>query len=307
MNTPSYIDAARLGKPSLWRYLAGLILILFIWLGIGSAVTAVLFILFVLLRGLSLSDIGQIITDPNALGSIPNFLILNVSFILFFAGVWLAVVLIHKRPFRTVATGSTSINWMRIWRGFILWLILAALASLIEFLIWPETFSIQVEPVTFVVFAILALILTPIQTTSEEIFFRGYLMQAGSMISRNAVFLSLLSGVLFTLPHIGNPEVSANAVVVLLSYFVLGVFLTWISIKDGTIELAIGLHAANNLFAGLVVTFPQSALQTPALFYTTHFDPIFNIIVEIIICALFYLLAFGWRKRDVQIPVEQLD
>jgi len=153
----------------------------------------------------------------------------------------------------------------------------------------------------------LALIMTPIQTTSEEIFFRGYLVQAGSLISQNTIFLALFSGVLFTLPHIGNPEVSSNTAVVLLSYFVLGVFLTWISIKDGSIELAIGLHAANNLFAGLVITFPQSALQTPALFYTTHFDPVFNLVVEIVLCALFYLFAFGWRKGAVEIPVEQLD
>lgn len=256
---------------------------------------------------MSFTDIERLVTDPNALGSIPNFLILNVSFILFFAGVWLAVVLIHRRPFRTVATGSSSIDWRRIWRGFILWLILAASASLLEFILWPETFSIQFEPVTFIVFAILALIMTPIQTTSEEIFFRGYLVQAGSLISQNTIFLALFSGVLFTLPHIGNPEVSSNTAVVLLSYFVLGVFLTWISIKDGSIELAIGLHAANNLFAGLVITFPQSALQTPALFYTTHFDPVFNLVVEIVLCALFYLFAFGWRKGAVEIPVEQFD
>jgi membrane protease YdiL (CAAX protease family) len=169
--------------------------------------------------------------------------------------------------------------------------------SLIEFLIWPETFSFNFEPLTFLVFAFIAVILTPLQTTSEELFFRGYLVQAGSILSRNAIFLSLLSGVLFALPHIGNPELAANFYVVLLSYFVLGVFLAWISIKDGTIELAIGVHAANNLFAGLVVTFPLSALQTPAIFYTTHFDPLFNLVVTILLCAVFYLIVFVRRKR----------
>jgi hypothetical protein len=103
--------------------------------------------------------------------------------------------------------------------------------------------------------------------------------------------------VLFALPHIGNPELAANFYVVLLAYFVLGAFLAAISILDGTIELAIGVHAANNLFAGLVVTFPQSALPTPAIFYTTHFDPVFNLIVTILLCAIFYLIVFVWRKK----------
>jgi hypothetical protein len=106
--------------------------------------------------------------------------------------------------------------------------------------------------------------------------------------------------VLFALPHIGNPELEANFYVVLLSYFVLGVFLAWVSIKDGTIELAIGVHAANNLFAGLIVTFPLSALPTPALFYTTHFDPFFNLVVTILLCAVFYLIVFMRRRKHTE-------
>ncbi|MBE9475094.1 MAG: hypothetical protein IMY85_09410, partial [Chloroflexi bacterium] len=76
---------------------------------------------------------------------------------------------------------------------------------------------------------------------------------------------------------------------------VLGAFLAWISLKDGRLELAIGVHAANNLVAGLVVTFPESVLPTPAILTTTHFEPVFSLIAELIMCALLYLLVFVWR------------
>src|SRR3990172_3179216 len=207
MNTPSYIDAALLGKHSAWRYLAGFILILFIWLVIGSIATFVLLVFFALLQGVNITDLSQALLDPTILGAIPSYLILNISFIFFFAGTGLAVVLIHRRPFQTLITGKPAVSWRRIGVGFIAWLVLGALGSLAEFLIWPETFSIQFEPLTFLGFVLLALILTPVQTTSEELFFRGYLPQAGSLISRNALFLSLLSGIVFTVPHFANPEV----------------------------------------------------------------------------------------------------
>jgi hypothetical protein len=91
-------------------------------------------------------------------------------------------------------------------------------------------------------------------------------------------------------------------VVVLLTFFVLGAFLTWISLKDGTIELAIGIHAANNLMAGLLVTFPESVLPTPAILTTTHFEPVFSLIAELIMCTLLYLVVFIWRGGPKQVP-----
>jgi membrane protease YdiL (CAAX protease family) len=293
----TYLDAARLGKASLWRYLAGFVCILFFWLGLGQLASGVIFVFFSMLEQLNANQMADAVLDPAILGSIPYFIVLNVSFILFFAGIWLAAVAIHRRPLRSVITARPAIDWKRIGVGFGIWFLLGIVGSIVEYLIWPKTFSFHLEPITFLIFAFIALILTPIQATSEELFFRGYLVQAGSLLSRNAIFLSLLSGVLFALPHIGNPELEANFYVVLFTYFVWGVFLAWISILDGTIELAIGVHAANNLFVGLVVTFPQSALPTPAIFYTTHFDPVFNLIVTVLLCVCFYLIVFVRRKK----------
>jgi membrane protease YdiL (CAAX protease family) len=294
---PSYLDEATRGKSSIWRYIAGTLSILFTWLILGGVATAVLLIALGIFQGLPLTELTELIFDPSLLGYIPYYLVLNLGFLFLWFGIWLSVRLIHGRSLRSLVTAKRSISWRRMGVGFIVWALLLGVGTLVEYLVSPETFTVTFDASIFIPFAILAILITPMQTTAEELFFRGYLAQAGSLISRNWIFLSIWSGVLFALPHITNPEVATNMGVVLLTFFVLGAFLAWISLKDGTIELAIGIHAANNLMAGLLVTFPESVLPTPAILTTTHFEPVFSLIAELIMCALFYLVVFVRRGR----------
>ena len=301
---PSFLDAAKQGNSSGWRYIAGTISILFFWLIIGGIATAVMLIFLGIFQGISLVDLPQLITDPSILGYIPYYLVLNIGFIFFYFGIWITVRLIHGKPLRSLVTGEKSVNWRRMGIGFVILLALLVVGTLVEYLIWPDTFTVTFNPAVLLPFAILAILITPIQTTCEELFFRGYLVQAGSLINRNWIFLSIWSGVLFALPHIANPEVASNFAIVLLTFFVLGAFLAWISLKDGSIELAIGVHAANNLAAGLLVTFPESVLPTPAILTTSQFEPLFSLISQIVLCILFYVLVFVWvggAKRSAKV------
>ncbi len=295
---PSYLDNARLGKGSFWRYLAGGLLILFLWLGVGGVVTVLLIVMFAALGGQRGQDLLRLVFDARQLGFIPYFLVLSSGFIVLIGGLWLTVVLIHRRPFISLVTWQSSLDWSRAGQGFLAWFLLVGLVSLLEYALWPETFAWNFEPRAFIPFAVVALVLTPIQSSTEELLFRGYLVQFLSLISRNRIFLSLCSGALFALPHMLNPELAANFWLVLASYFVLGVFLAWISLRDGRLELALGVHAANNLFAGLVVTFPDSVLPAPAVFLTTHFDPLFSLVTLIGVCLVFYLALFVWRSSE---------
>jgi uncharacterized protein len=178
---------------------------------------------------------------------------------------------------------------------------LVALAGLVEFLIYPSAFSLGPNFAAFAPFALLALVLTPIQATAEEVFFRGYLVQGASLISSNFLFLALISGALFMLPHLlANPEVDAGFLPVALYYFGFGAFLVWVSLRDGTLELAIGAHAANNLYGAVVLSFEGSALKTPSLFYTDRFVPAYNLIQFLVIAVLFYVAVFVLFKRRIK-------
>jgi hypothetical protein len=100
------------------------------------------------------------------------------------------------------------------------------------------------------------------------------------------------------LPHLlANPEVDAGFLLVALYYFGFGAFLAWVSLRDGTLELAIGAHAANNLFGAVVLSFEGSALKTPSLFFTDRFVPAYSLILFLVTAALFYLAVFVLIKR----------
>ncbi len=284
----TYIDAARRGKNTWLRYLLGILLILFFWLVLGQGLFLILVDAF-----------GGSLVDLSPLGPFQFYLAFNATFLPFLVGIVLAVVLIHRRGLRTLVTPRSSINKKRIAQGFGLWFALLCVSSLVGFLLTPSSLSFGPDLAAFVPFALLTLIITPIQTTTEELFFRGYLVQGATLITRSAIFLILVSGVLFVLPHLTNPEALEGGIPAALLYFVLGAFLALISLKDGTIELAIGAHAANNLFGGLMVSYSGSALgETPSLFYLAdRGDPWFAVVPILAISALFYVLVFVAPQR----------
>jgi hypothetical protein len=86
--------------------------------------------------------------------------------------------------------------------------------------------------------------------------------------------LALLpSTVLFTLLHAGNPEFQADPRVAWVSYFVFGLVLAAATLRDGGMELALGAHAANNLFAFLLVDQVGSVGEAGAILTYLAPDP----------------------------------
>jgi membrane protease YdiL (CAAX protease family) len=79
----------------------------------------------------------------------------------------------------------------------------------------------------------------------------------------------------------------------------MGSLLTWATLRDNTLEVALGTHAANNLYVALLVNFEGSALPTPALVITTHYDALFNLASLLVGVVIFAALVFGvFRKRS---------
>lgn len=55
-------------------------------------------------------------------------------------------------------------------------------------------------------------------------------------------------------------------------YFAVGAFLALITVRDGGLELALGAHAANNLFAALILNHVTSSLPTAGVWQIAIFD-----------------------------------
>jgi membrane protease YdiL (CAAX protease family) len=288
----SYIDCARLGQAGWRRYLVGTLFILGVWFTLGTLLSAAAIAVFAP-SGVSFE---QAVEEPALLGELRGFVAVMLQFIPFFIACLAAPVLFHDRSPRTLVTAAERVSWGRIRQGFVLWFGLVLVFEAIPYLADPGSYTVQGDWRNLLLFLPLAAILVPIQTTAEELFFRGYLLQWLSLRTRNLTGLAVFSGLIFTLPHLLNPETEANIVLAALNFFTVGFILAYAALQDGRLELAIGAHFANNVYATTVVTFEDSSLETPALFFTTQWDPLLSLIQVLAAGVLFVVIAARWQR-----------
>ncbi|HJR80894.1 MAG TPA: CPBP family intramembrane glutamic endopeptidase [Anaerolineales bacterium] len=283
-----YLEIARQGRNDWWRYLISFPAILAIWLIIGS-IPVILLLAYVSMD----NDPATNFSGTGFIGVpvILEFLVTISSFIPLLVATLLAVRFIHARPLKTLVTGEAYIRWGRIFAGAGVWLLIAALLSAIESFLYPGRYVFTFQPV-LLIFAVLAVIFIPIQTSAEEFFFRGYLLQWMGLRLQNPWLLSLLNGLLFFLPHAANPEMAASSILIGLGYFVMGLFFTFITLQDNGMELALGMHAANNLFAGLFANYAVTALPSPSLFTVQTLDPVYSLVSLVLGMIVFYIVFF---------------
>jgi uncharacterized protein len=98
--------------------------------------------------------------------------------------------------------------------------------------------------------------------------------------------------------HFGNPEMQRGAVWIALTYFTLAVFFTTITLQDNGLELALGVHAANNLFIVLLINTQDSALQSPAVWIqTVPSNPRLTLLMVLLGAIGFWWIFLGITKR----------
>ncbi len=280
-----YIEAARAGRNAFWQYLLTILLVCVFVLGSGVVIVlaAVLF------------------TGSLDLAALPPalFLALNMVPFFFVLGV-LAVALpvLHRRPFFSLINPLAGrFRWSRFFLSAGLWLALSAAADLFLALLRPGNYVFVFEPQRLLPYLLVAVLLIPFQAAAEELLFRGYLTQ-GLGLAGGFWVAWLVPSLLFGLLHGANPEVGAYGVLLTLPlYIITGLLLGWITLRSESLELAIGLHIANNLYGTLLVTFPSSALPSPALFRVQAYDPL---LVLVVFCALsmIYLLLLHLTGKD---------
>lgn len=188
------------------------------------------------------------------------------TFIPFFLATPLVWRYLLKRDVRTLIAVDGSIRWRRIALGFGAWFGLSALSSLIDYAINADAYRVTFDAAAFLPFLVVALMLLPLQTSAEELFFRGWVLRWASRLPRAATLL--ISGAVFSLPHLGNPEAAGHEIAALLAWFTLGAGWAHVSLRDGGIELALGAHFANNIFSILVIGYDNAVLPTSAVLTT---------------------------------------
>jgi hypothetical protein len=165
----------------------------------------------------------------------------------------------------SVTTARKKIDWSRVFYSYIIWSIFTVLSTALYFFITPQDFVVNFKPVPFFILLAIGTLLIPIQTTTEEYVFRGYLMQGFGNLSRNKWFPLLMTSLIFGGMHFFNPEVTKMGNILLVYYVGTGLFLGILTLMDEGLELALGFHAANNLIGALLVTSDWTVFQTHSI------------------------------------------
>lgn len=262
--------------------------------------------------GVYIKSYKEKIPYPNTYEATVRFLDSNlalflmlVSFVFVFFQLYALVRFFHKQSFLQLITSRNSIDWHRVLFSFSIWAGITIISTVVVYILYPEDFIVQFDWIPFLLLFVIGLLLFPFQIGSEELIFRGYLMQGFGNLAKNKWFPLLMTSLIFGLLHIANPEVDKMGYSILIYYIGTGLFLGIITLMDEGMELALGFHFANNFIAALLVTSDWTAFQTHSILKSTS-DPsvFFDIILPISIIFPILVVLFAkkyqwtnWREK----------
>jgi membrane protease YdiL (CAAX protease family) len=288
---PQIGDATRSSefRPRIWRWLLGTAIIVIFWQAGGVAL---------ILAAAQLFDVpvDDLETFPDVAPWKAAFITL-ISFLPLFLVVPILYRLLLQLPFKRLITSREKVSYRRIWHGFIVMSALVVPLSAIDLFLNREDYSYTFDLSLFWPYLIIALTLLPIQTTAEEFFFRGWLLRWVSSGRLPIWLVVFINSSLFALPHMFNPEVKDYYLIAFIYFTSMGAMLTIATLRDGSLELAIGAHFANNFLTGVLVTYQDSALPSAALLMSGELDWIGSTVTAVLMVPLFLWLTKPRSER----------
>ena len=374
-----YIEQVQKNSSKWWKYLIGLSITI-----IGVRIFSIPHITAISMKMLS-GDLDLVKIENNDIAYLMGLFDsnLNLLYILlpFVGGILFLLFVtkvLHRQSFTNLTTSRSKIDWKRVGFAFILWgAISTSMTGLDIYFSADGDYLYNFELNRFLILAVIAICLVPLQTSFEEYMFRGYLMQGigNATRIRKSLFYFLLTifclvtyrlfiydvfintpslnltlffvyqylivellndfsisknfiesksydrlyrlfrtnftplfitSLAFGLMHLSNPEVDKLGYVIMIYYIGTGFFLGILTLMDDGLELALGFHAANNLFIALLVTADWTAFQTYSI-YRDMSDPtisgmeLTDILVPVFVIFPILLLIFSkkynWNNK----------
>ena len=258
-----FIEQGVHSENKFWKYLVGSVLIIFAsFVGQIPLMLAVIAKIFISGKSYpSTNDEIMHFFEPNL-----TFFLILISFVFALAAIFFVVKFLHRQTFLSVTTSRKKVDWNRVFFSFGIWAVFSIVSTLIFYWLNPTLYVLDFKPIPFAVLFVIAVALVPVQTSTEEYVFRGYLMQGFANLAHNKWFPLLMTSLIFGGMHLFNPEVSKLGNIIFVYYIGTGLFLGIITLMDEGMELALGFHAANNLIGALLITSDWSAFQTHSIF-----------------------------------------
>ncbi|PCE63879.1 CPBP family intramembrane glutamic endopeptidase [Sediminicola luteus] len=284
-----FIEQGYRGKLGVWKFF--LIPVCFLGL-MGANYVALQFI----------DDPEAMIRESVALMGENLFLLFNL--IPLAAGlflVWLWVKYAHPQSITSLTTSRKKVDWKRIGFAFGLWALISGGMVALDVSLNPDSYVYNFQLDKFVILAIIAITLIPLQTSFEEYLFRAHLLQGLGILTKTRWVPLFVTSILFGIMHMGNPEVMKLGPGIMIFYIGTGFFLGIITLLDEGLELALGFHAANNLVTALLVTADWTAFQTASIYKdvaepTLNWEILIPVLVIYPILILIFAKKYGWTQ-----------
>lgn len=252
----AFVAPAR-ARAEIWRLVAGLVLIAVIILGL----TALYQMAVLNIGGPALHrDITRLEgTGQTAAG----VLVLLYSFVLMILAVAMVTAQLHRRSPLTLL-GPLPLMLRQF--GAVVALLIALAIAVIVLPPWGfgDPVSAGVPPLTWILLLPVSLLAVLIQTSAEEILFRGYLQQQLAARFRSPLIWMVAPALLFGVLHY-RPETGANGGLIMLWAAGFALAAADLTARAGTLGPAIALHFMSNTSALLFLS-ADGTLSGLALF-----------------------------------------
>ncbi len=286
-------------RPSLIRWSIGTFLILISWLIVGALLTGFAANLFNI-------DIAALAGEnPSLLASYQPWQAASTILVSFIPLLLMPLILqrfLLKGGYRQLFTRSNQSFGREVQIGAMVMASILLITAVPDLTLNSSSYEWTFNLHSFLPYLLVAAILIPMQTTAEEVFYRGWVQQRLENGRRSIWFVSIANGFLFALPHLANPEVNGELFLAILGYGASGFMFAWVTMRDQSIGIAVGAHAANNILAGLFVTSEDSALPAASLWTTPAVSWLPSTIISLMMIPLFIWLTGKYNKsKDLNV------
>jgi membrane protease YdiL (CAAX protease family) len=213
------------------------------------------------LHALQLANAGEAVNSnvmASFMGSPAGILTALLSFAGIWLGVWIVMRWIHRERIGPLFGNSRRISRDAFIKGFVAVAITSLVSEVLLYLLRPEISRGSISIGSWLLFLVPIVILTFVQTSSEELLFRGYLPRGLAKLFRSPIIWGAIPLIMFTSLHWSPTTSPAMNFAGLSAIGAFAIVLMILVYATGNLGAAFGAHLGNNLFGFLLISHQES-------------------------------------------------
>jgi len=238
-----------------------------------------------------------------------GFILMLLTFVGALFALYLMIVKVHRKQFIHLIKPVGNLDWSKLFFCFFLWIGLTLLFELGLNLLGHNEYSFHFDLRKFIPLLLISILILPLQTSFEELFFRGYYLQGFGLLFRNKWMPLIITSIFFGMVHSFNPEVTKYGFFNMQIYYIsVGLFLGILTILDDNLEIALGIHAATNIYGACIVGYEGSAIQTASIFKSSDLNTtVMTIGFFILALTFFVIIKVKYKLPSIKYVFDKLN